>query len=86
MGMLGKNLTPESLLEDDVHIGDRLQIGTVVLMVTQPHQPSYRLGTKFHCNGMPERFLTSRGTGFCFAVAKKTNSAKATPLSPSIRT
>lgn len=70
-GMFGENLTLEGLLEDGVHVGDRLQIGTAVLMATQPRQPCYKLGIKFHCDDMPERFLASRRTGFYFAVAEE---------------
>lgn len=35
-GHFGENLTIEGLLEEDVHLGDRLQIGSAELVVTQP--------------------------------------------------
>ena len=70
-GIFGENLTLEGLTESDVHIGDRFQIGTVVLTVTQPRLPCYKLGIKFGTDDMPERFLASRRTGFYFAVVEE---------------
>jgi MOSC domain-containing protein YiiM len=81
-GMFGENLTLEGLLEDDVHVGDRLQIGTAVLMVTQPRQPCYKLGIKFHCDDMPERFLASRRTGFYFGVLKEGELGEGDAITP----
>jgi MOSC domain-containing protein YiiM len=70
-GMFGENLTLEGLLEDDAHIGDRFRIGTAVLMVTQPRLPCYKLGIRFGRDDMPERFFSSRRTGFYFAVVEE---------------
>ena len=70
-GMFGENLTLEGLLEDDAHIGDRFQIGTAVLMVTQPRLPCYKLGIRFGRDDMPDRFISSGRTGFYFAVARE---------------
>ena len=70
-GMFGENLTIEGLLEDDAHIGDCFRMGTTVLMVTQPRLPCYKLGIRFERNDMPERFLSSRRTGFYLAVVEE---------------
>jgi MOSC domain-containing protein YiiM len=70
-GMFGENLTMEGLVESNVHIGDQFLMGTTVLMVTQPRLPCYKLGIKFGTDDMPERFLSSRRTGFYFAVVKE---------------
>jgi len=70
-GMFGENLTLESLLENDAHIGDRFRMGTAVLMVTQPRLPCYKLGIRFGRDDMPDRFLSSRRTGFYFAVVNE---------------
>lgn len=70
-GMFGENLTLEGLLEDDACIGDRFRMGTAVLMVTQPRLPCYKLGIKFGRDDMPDRFLSSRRTGFYFAVIEE---------------
>jgi len=70
-GMFGENLTIEGLLEDKVNIGDRFQIGSAVLTVTQPRMPCYKLGVKFGREDIIKRFLRSRRTGFYFSVLKE---------------
>jgi MOSC domain-containing protein YiiM len=70
-GAFGENLTLAGLLEEDVHIGDRFQIGTAVVMVTQPRLPCYKLGIRFGRGDMPDRFLASRRTGFYLSVLEE---------------
>src|SRR5438874_6242727 len=40
-GMFGENLTVEGLLDEIVHIGDRFQVGSAHVVVTQPRVPCY---------------------------------------------
>ena len=68
-GNFGENLTVEGLLEDDVHVGDRLKIGSSELVVTQPRMPCFKLGIRFGRADMVKRFLASGRSGFYFAVA-----------------
>src|SRR5436190_24006548 len=68
-GTFGENLTIEGLLEDDVHVGDRLMIGSAELVVTQPRLPCFKLGIRFGRPEMVKRFLDSRRPGFYLAVA-----------------
>ena len=68
-GHFGENLTIEGLLEKDVHLGDRMRIGSAELVVTQPRLPCYKLGIRFGREDMVKRFLTSRRTGFYLSVA-----------------
>lgn len=70
-GAFGENLTLTGLLESDAHIGDRFRVGTAILMLTQPRLPCYKLGIRFGRRDMPERFLSSRRTGFYFAVVEE---------------
>ncbi|MDX1353738.1 MAG: MOSC domain-containing protein [Thiomicrorhabdus sp.] len=42
-GFLGENLTLSDLDEDEICLGDRLQIGSVLLEVTQPRSPCWKL-------------------------------------------
>jgi MOSC domain-containing protein YiiM len=70
-GMFGENLSIEGLLEDDVHIGDRFQVGSARLMVTQPRLPCFKLGIKFGRDDIIKRFLVSGMTGFYFAVLEE---------------
>lgn len=70
-GMFGENLTTEGMFEDAVNIGDRFRIGGAEVMVTQPRLPCYKLGIKFGRADMVKMFLTSRRTGFYFAVLRE---------------
>ena len=68
-GHFGENLTIEGLLEENVHVGDRLKMGSAELLVTQPRLPCYKLGIRFGRADMVKRFLASRRTGFYLSVA-----------------
>ncbi|MGH7786600.1 MAG: MOSC domain-containing protein, partial [Candidatus Binatia bacterium] len=70
-GVFGENLTTEGLLETDVHLGDRLQIGSAELVVTQPRMPCFKLGLRFRRPDMVKRFLHSRRSGFYLAVLRE---------------
>jgi len=67
-GQFGENLTTEGLSEDTLHIGDRLRVGSAILMVTQPRMPCYKLALRFGRDDMIKRFLTSGRSGFYFSV------------------
>lgn len=71
MGMFGENLTIEGLDEDNVHLGDRLSIGSASFVVTQPRLPCYKLGVRFQSDDMVRRFLHSGRTGFYVAVERE---------------
>jgi len=79
-GMFGENLTIEGLSEESVHIGDRFQVGSAHLMVTQPRIPCYKLGIKFGRDDILKRFLQSGLTGFYFAVLKEGDVAAGDPI------
>jgi MOSC domain-containing protein YiiM len=70
-GVFGENFTTTSLLEETLHIGDRLRIGSVEFVVTQPRMPCFKLGIRFNRPDMVKRFLQSGRTGFYFAVLKE---------------
>jgi MOSC domain-containing protein YiiM len=70
-GVFGENFTTEGLAESDLHIGDRLQIGSAIVMVRQPRQPCYKLAAKFQRDDMLERFLHSGRSGFYFSVEQE---------------
>jgi MOSC domain-containing protein YiiM len=67
-GKFGENLTSEGLQEDGLCIGDRLRIGSAILMVTQPRMPCYKLALRFERDDMIKRFLMSGRSGFYFSV------------------
>ena len=70
-GAFGENLTTEGLLEETVHVGDRLRAGSVEFVVTQPRMPCFKLGIRFNRPDMVKRFLRSGRTGFYLAVLRE---------------
>jgi MOSC domain-containing protein YiiM len=70
-GMFGENFTTEGLSEADLHIGDRLRIGSAILVVRQPRMPCYKLAAKFQRDDIIERFLQSDRSGFYFSVEQE---------------
>ena len=70
-GVFGENFTTAGLLEETLHIGDRLRVGSAEFMVTQPRMPCFKLGIRFNRSDMVKRFLQSGRTGFYFAVLKE---------------
>ncbi len=79
-GAFGENFTTEGLLEDQVHIGDRLRAGTAEFIVTQPRMPCFKLGIRFDRPDMVKRFLHSKRTGFYLAVLREGDVAAGDPL------
>jgi MOSC domain-containing protein YiiM len=75
-GMFGENFTTIGLSENELHIGDRFQIGSAIVMVRQPRTPCYKLAAKFQRDDMIERFLLSGRTGFYFSVEQEGTVAK----------
>ena len=70
-GMFGENFTTEGLFESELHIGDRLRIGTAIVMVRQPRIPCYKLAAKFQRDDILTRFLRSGRSGFYFSVEQE---------------
>lgn len=70
-GMFGENFTTEGLLEKDLFIGDRLQIGSAIIVVRQPRMPCHKLAAKFHRKDILARFLRSGRSGFYFSVEQE---------------
>ena len=70
-GAFGENLTTEGLSEKEVKIGDRLGIGSVKFVVTQPRLPCYKLGIRFGSPDMVKRFHQSGRPGFYLAVLQE---------------
>lgn len=70
-GSFGENLTTEGLLEQDVHIGDRLALGTAEFAVTQPRFPCYKLGLRFGTQAILKTFLDSERSGYYLRVLRE---------------
>jgi len=70
-GMFGENFTIEGLHEEALHIGDRFEIGSAIIMVRQPRIPCYKLALKFQRTDILARFLRSGRSGFYFSVERE---------------
>jgi MOSC domain-containing protein YiiM len=79
-GAFGENFTTEGLLEADVRIGDRFEVGTAELQVTDPRMPCYKLGVRFERDDMVKRFLAHGGSGFYLAVIREGEVAAGDPI------
>lgn len=62
-GEFGENLTIEGIEANDALVGERWQIGTTVLEVSEPRIPCWRLGVRMNDKLFPRRFLESLRTG-----------------------
>jgi MOSC domain-containing protein YiiM len=69
--MFGENFTTEGLFESELHIGDRLRVGSAIVVVRQPRMPCYKLAVKFQRDDILQRFLVSGRSGFYFSVEKE---------------
>jgi MOSC domain-containing protein YiiM len=70
-GRFGENLTTEGLLDEDVSVGDRFQVGTAELVVTQPRLPCFKLGIRMDRDEFVTEFLDRGLLGFYLAVARE---------------
>ena len=70
-GMFGENFTTEGMRESDLHIGDRLQVGSARVMVRQTRTPCLKLAARFQREDMIDRFLDSGRSGMYFSVEQE---------------
>ena len=70
-GDFGENLTTVGLLEDDIYVGDRLRIGSVEVVVTQPREPCITLNVRFGRKDLSALIRKSGRSGFYFSVEKE---------------
>ena len=67
----GENLSVSDLHEDDVCIGDIFQMGTAIVMVSQPRQPCRTLAARYGRSDMVKMVADSGRTGFYFKVMRE---------------
>jgi MOSC domain-containing protein YiiM len=70
-GTFGENFTTQGLLEDNINIGDTLQVGSAKLVVTQPRMPCYKLGVRFGRMDIVRRFMASGRPGIYCKVLEE---------------
>ncbi|WP_193607116.1 MOSC domain-containing protein [Nocardioides lijunqiniae] len=67
-GFFGENLLLEGLTEDRVHLGDRYAVGELVLEVSMPRRPCFKLAAVHDRPELPELLQESGRTGFYLRV------------------
>jgi len=70
-GGLGENLAVEGLDEDVVCIGDTWQVGEVLLQITQPRTPCWKLERRWHLEGLVRRVLETARCGWYLRVLRE---------------
>ena len=67
-GAFGENISTQGLTEADVCLGDRYQLGTAVLEVSQGRQPCWKLNDRFGVPDMARRVQDSGRSGWYYRV------------------
>ena len=67
-GAFGENITVDGLAEDGVCIGDTWAVGDVLLEVSQPRQPCWKLARRWHLMTLTRLAVESGWTGWYFRV------------------
>lgn len=71
LGNFGENLTTEGFSEEDICLGDHLEIGSALFAVTQPRTPCFKLQFRFQREDMTKLFFLSRRFGFYLSVLRE---------------
>ena len=79
-GMFGENLTISDLDENNIHIGSTYQLGEVILEVTKPREPCFKLGIRFNDPSVIKQFWNSTKSGIYFKILKTGYVAKSVEL------
>ncbi len=70
-GFFGENLSTTGLDEINTHIGDVFEIESIVLQVTSPRMPCYKLGIRMKDPGFVRDFMKAEKNGFYFKVLQE---------------
>jgi MOSC domain-containing protein YiiM len=70
-GAFGENFTTTGLLEQEVCIGDVFQAEGLLLQVTQPRQPCWKLARRWRINDLAARVERTGRTGWYFRVLQE---------------
>lgn len=67
-GMFGENLTISNLDETEIYVGNIYKLGEVILEVTKPREPCFKLGLRFGTQDILKQFWNSTKCGMYFKV------------------
>lgn len=81
VGSLGENLALAGLDESEVHVGDIFRLGTVILQVTQPRKPCFKLALRYNDDQrIASRMVRESRTGWYFRVLEEGRLSDGQPL------
>ncbi len=69
-GAMGENLTVDGWGDGDVHIGDRVRIGSAVLQLSEPRMPCFKIGLAFGDPAMVRAFAEVGVSGWYYRVVE----------------
>lgn len=69
-GGFGENLVVDGVTERDLCLGDRFQIGLVLVELSQSRQPCWKLNLRFNRSDMARRVQSTGRTGWYFRVLR----------------
>lgn len=79
-GAFGENLTIAGLTEQDVCIGDTWSIGEVLVQVSQPRQPCWKLARRWNIKDLALQVQQTGRTGWYFRVLREGHVAMGMPM------
>ncbi|KAF1941648.1 3-chlorobenzoate-3,4-dioxygenase reductase subunit [Clathrospora elynae] len=69
-GAFGENMFNEEVNEETICIGDRLAIGNIIVEVSEPRGPCYKLNHRFEVKDMAKRTQTLLRAGWMYRIIK----------------
>ena len=69
-GAFGENFTVGKASEKTVYLGDRYQVGEVIVQVSQPRQPCWKLARRWQVKNLTALVQENAKTGWYFRVLK----------------
>jgi MOSC domain-containing protein YiiM len=70
-GEFGENLTTQGIVVNDALVGERWEVGTVVLEVSEPRVPCWRLGVRMNDQMFVRRFTEALRPGAYLRIIKE---------------
>jgi MOSC domain-containing protein YiiM len=67
-GQFGENFTVAGMPDEAVHVGDSFRIGEILVQVTQPRVPCFKLGIRMGSAEFVGQFMVSGRVGFYLRV------------------
>lgn len=80
LGAFGENFTLQGWTEGQVSIGDVFRVGTVVVQISQPRVPCWKLAMKWGMDRLPEQVAKSGATGYYYRVLQPGAARAGQPL------